>query len=78
MRYGPMGPSSGWLSQLGRHASCCYAAGVMLAAAGADFGSSLFKLLGADFLARFMQTTGEAALLLLLLLLLLMMMMMMW
>jgi hypothetical protein len=36
------------------------AAGAMLAAPGTAFGSSLFQLLGADFLAGFMGTTGAA------------------
>jgi hypothetical protein len=33
----------------------------MLAAAGTQFGSSLFQILGAAFLAAFMQTTGKVA-----------------
>jgi hypothetical protein len=43
---------------------CCYlfllqcATGTMLAAAGTAFGSSLFQLLGAEFLSAFMTTTG--------------------
>jgi hypothetical protein len=39
-------------------AAAAAAAGAMLAAAGTAFGSSLFQLLGADFLAGFMATTG--------------------
>jgi hypothetical protein len=33
----------------------------MLAAAGTAFDSSLFQLLGAEFLAAFMTTTGAAS-----------------
>jgi hypothetical protein len=37
-----------------------WSAGIMLAAAGTVLGSKLFQLLGADFLAAFMRTTGAA------------------